>query len=126
LWGYERPWDGGWCPGYGVAADGVTREDVGEPLVVVFDGEDRKLAVGRCAGEDGAELVRGPRDGVDGRGVEGVLAYLGPVVGVGGGRRGLLFFPDEDLAVVRARREDVPELGVCPRNLPDGPGVASQ
>lgn len=41
--------------------------------------------------------MRGPGDGVDGRRVEGVLAYLGPVVGV---RGRLLLFPDEDFAVI--------------------------
>lgn len=38
----------------------------------------------------------------------------------------LLLLPDERFAVVRARREDAPELGVCPCNLPHRAGMPAE
>jgi len=54
--------------------------------------------------------------------MERVLADLGPPAR--GGTLALLA-PDEHFAVIRARGEDLAELGVCPGDLPDGAGVAA-
>ena len=46
-------------------------------------------------------------------GMKGVLLDLGPA-------RGTLLLPDDDLAIIRARCEDIAILGVRPSNLPNG------
>jgi hypothetical protein len=50
--------------------------------------------------------------------VQGKVEDLLPLVG--------LLAPDEDLAVVAGRGQDVAVLGVCPRDAPDGALVALQ
>ncbi len=55
--------------------------------------------------------------------VLGLLLDLGPASR--SGSLGLLLFPDDDLAVVRARGEDLAKLGVRPRDLPYGSCVTA-
>lgn len=91
----------------------------GEDLVcpiVVLEFEYGNIAVGRCAREKTACLVRGPCDQVDRGGVEGDFVDLLPAAG--------LFAPDEDFAVIRGRGEDVAVFGVGPCYAPDGALVA--
>jgi hypothetical protein len=58
-----------------------------------------------------------PCNEVDRGSVESDLIYLLPAVG--------LFAPDEDLAVVRGRSEDIAVLGVCPCYAPDSTFVSA-
>ena len=51
--------------------------------------------------------------------MECVLLNLCPPASLG------LIFPDENLAVIRARCENIAKFWVCPRNLPNGSRVAN-
>ena len=67
-----------------------------------------------------AEFVRGPRDGVDARGVQREVDQSRPLRGVAASR----FAPDDDLAIVRGGCEDGAEFGVRPCEAEDGGFVA--
>lgn len=97
-------------PGYAVHATAMSLEELMCP-VVVLEFQYRDIAVSGCASEQAACLVGCPGDKVDRGSVEGDLVDLLPAVG--------LLAPDEDLAVVRRRREDVAVLWVCPCDAPD-------
>ena len=81
--GDQRARNRGWSPGYGVASNRVTVENVSSPLTIVcvqptmsrqieridgrlltFESENRNLSVRRGTGEDCSELVRSPRNRV--------------------------------------------------------------
>ena len=98
-------------PGYAVDATSMSLEELVCP-VVVLKFEYRDVAVGRSASEKAARFVGCPGDEVDRGGVKGDLIYLLPAVG--------LLAPNEDLAVVRGRGEDVAVLGMRPCYAPDG------
>ena len=51
--------------------------------------------------------------------MEGVLLDLGPA-------RGTLLLPDDDLAVIGTRREDLTKLGVRPGDLPNWASMAKK
>jgi hypothetical protein len=90
-------------------------EDLVRPGVVL-ELENRNVAVGGGAGKQAAGLVWCPRDVVHRSSVQSNFVNLLP-------RRGLLA-PDDNLAVVRRRGEDVAVLGVCPGNTPYGAFVS--
>lgn len=87
---------------------------------VVLELEDTDVAVRRGTGEEAAGLVRGPSDDVDRGLVEGEVVDSLPLVVLGA-----LFFPDEDLAIVPCRRQDVAVFGMRPGDAPDGAFVTS-
>lgn len=53
------------CPGDGVAAHGMGGDNIDAPAAVVIEAEDRDIAIGRSACEDGSEFLWCPSDGVD-------------------------------------------------------------
>jgi hypothetical protein len=91
-------------------------EDLVRPGVVL-ELEHRHVAVGGGAGEQAAGLVGRPGDDVDRGRVQGDFVDLLP-----GGR---LLAPDDDLAVVRRRGEDVAVLGMRPCHAPYGAFVSA-
>lgn len=80
--------------------------------IVVLELEDRDIAIGGGACQQAAGFMWGPGNEVYRCGVEGDVVDLLP--------RAVLLAPDEDLAVVGGRSEDVAVLGMCPGNTPDG------
>jgi hypothetical protein len=90
-------------------------EDLVRPGVVL-ELENRNVAVRGSAGKQTASLMWCPRDVVDRSSVQSNFVDLLP-------GRGLLA-PDDNLAVVRGRGEDVAVLGVCPGNTPDSAFVS--
>jgi hypothetical protein len=88
---------------------------------VIPELQDANLAIGTGTSQQAAGLVRGPGDGVDAGFVQGEVEDARP--GRCGRARGLLggglLAPDEDLAVVAGRGEDVAVFGVGPRDAPD-------
>mmetsp|Transcript_3344 Transcript_3344/g.13591 ORF Transcript_3344/g.13591 Transcript_3344/m.13591 type:complete len:227 (+) Transcript_3344:1974-2654(+) len=110
------------CPRHRGAADRVRALNflcVPGPVGAV--GDDGDATVGRRAREGQAELVRSPRDGVDGCVVEGRGG------GVDGREHALLgLLPNYDLVIERTRRQERAELGVGPSAHPDRPVVPGQ
>lgn len=100
----------GRSPGHGVDAEAVGGEST-VVEVVVLELEDRDVAVRGRAGQQAARLVGRPRDDVDRGLVQRKVEDLLP--------RALLLAPDEDLAVVAGRGENVAVFGVCPGYAPD-------
>lgn len=62
-----------------------------------------------------------PGDDIDRRLVQGEVVDALPLA-----VRGALLLPDEDLAIVSGRREDVAVLRMRPRDAPDGAVVATE
>lgn len=93
-------------PADGIDAHPVCVEDLMGPAVVT-ELEDTDMAVGGCAGQETATLVRGPRDHVYGRRVQGEVEDLAPCAATDGvGRVLRLLTPNQDLAVVRRGSEN--------------------
>lgn len=80
---------------------------------VVFELKHADVAVRRCTGEKAACLMRRPRNNVDRGLVEGKVVDSLPLAVLG-----TLLLPDEDLAVVASRCQDVAVLGMRPGNAP--------
>ena len=57
--------------------------------------------------------------------MEGVLLDLRPSIRRRARTLTLLFLPNDDFAIVRTRRENLAELWVRPRDLPDGTCMAT-
>ena len=90
-------------PADGIDAQAVRRKDLVAPGAVA-ELENRDVAVRGGARENAARVVRCPGNEVHGRRVQ--LRHVHPLPLAG------LLAPDEDLAVVAGRREDVAVLGV--------------
>jgi hypothetical protein len=95
---------------------------------VLLELEHADVAVAAGAGEQAAGLVGRPRDGVDAGLVQGEVVDARPGAR-GRGGAGLLggggaLAPDDDLAVVARRGEDVAVFGVGPGDAPDRALVA--
>lgn len=125
----------GGCPGHCVAADHVCREELGVPGAVVFEFKDRDFSIATCTGEDGADFVRGPLDGVDCLFRVSRKRKRGSGGGTGGVVVGVLkelvpdpvaLLPDYHFAVVGGASEDVSEFRVSPGDLPNGAFVAGR
>ncbi len=86
-------------------------------ILVVCEYGHISVGTGRCQGQ--AVRVRSPGHRVDGSAAAVVLVHPLPHVL-------LRLLPDDDPAVVRARREEGPELRVRPSNLPDGAVMAER
>lgn len=107
----------GWCPRNAVHAGAAGLEDLVCPRIVL-ELQNRNISVRGSAREEAAGLVRRPGDVVDGGGVERDIVDLLP------GAR--LFAPNEDLAIVRGRGEDVAILGVRPSYAPNSAFMSVQ
>jgi hypothetical protein len=97
------------CPRNTVYARAASLEDLVRP-VIVLELENRNVAVRGSASEEAAGLVGSPSDVVDRSGVERNIVDLLPGAA--------LFAPNEDLAVVGGRCENVAIFGMRPGYTP--------
>lgn len=82
---------------------------------IVFEFKHTNIAIGRCAGKETASFMGGPSDDIDRRLMQGEVVDSLPLVILRA-----LFLPDENLAVVASRRQDVAVLGMRPGDAPNG------